>query len=184
LIENPDLGLGNIGPIVEYLRFNRQLCRLKPACKQSKRRAAEEFSRQVQAWRSRPAVLKRSASPAWKRSGIGEFEHQDERHCWHPAFWTIRELLDRDQLLDEGRSMRHCVGRYAVKCADGASSIWSLTCSDSRSQCRRELTIEVNSKSRKIIQARGIGDSWPTREARRVMLLWAKHEGLGVENWI
>jgi hypothetical protein len=75
LIDNPDLGTGNIGPIIEYLHFNRRLCRLKPSCKKSKRKAAEEFLCQVQAWRARPSVLKRSTSLAWKKSGIGELEY-------------------------------------------------------------------------------------------------------------
>jgi hypothetical protein len=181
LIDNPDLGISNIGPVVEYLRFNRRLCRVKPACKRSKRRAADEFLCQVQKWRAQPSFQKRLASLAWSSSGIGGFDYQDERRAWNPSSWRIRELLDGNQLLEEGRGMGHCVGSFGPRCARGISSIWSLTCSDSRSQRRRELTIEVNPKSRTIVQAKGVRNSMPSPDARRVMLLWANQRGLNVE---
>jgi hypothetical protein len=184
LIDNPDLGIANIGSVIEYLHLNRQLCRLKPSSKRSKRKAAEEFLSRVQHWRSQPPLLKTSASLGWKRSDIGEFEYDDDRRAWSPSVWKVRELLDSNELLDEGRAMRHCVGSYGRRCASGISTIWSLTCSDSQSQCRRELTIEVNPKNRKIVQAKGRRNSVPTVEARRIMLLWASEEGLEVAGYV
>ena len=108
---------------------------------------------------------------------IGDWDYLDERRAWNPSAWHFRELLDDNQLLEEGRTMRHCVGSYASECASGYTTIWSLTRSDYEHQCRRELTIEVNPKNRRIVQAKGIRNSRPTVEARRITLLWAKSAG-------
>ena len=108
-------------------------------------------------------------------------------HALHARLRSLLQpstVLDGDELLDEGRNMRHCVSTYGPTCCRGNSSIWSMTCSDSREQNRRELTIEVDPRRKAIIQARGVRNSRPTPEARRIMLLWAEREGLKVESWV
>lgn len=183
LIDNPDLGIDNVGGAVEYLHFQRHLLRKLALTKRSKRRVAEEFLDKIRAWQAHPPMPTRPAL-AWKRSGIAGLEHRDERRIWNPACWTIREHLNSNELQEEGRTMRHCVGSYGWRCVAGLSTIWSLTCSDTVSQCRRELTIEVNPRVRRIVQVKGCGNSTPTLEARKVMLRWASQVDLSVEAWV
>lgn len=183
LIDNPCFGTSNVASIIEYLNFNRRLLK-QHAPGLLKRKKADAFLQEVKRWRSEPVVMRRSTSLKWKATGIDGLDYLDEQRVWDPRQWTIRELLDSNDLLDEGRNMRHCVGTYGLTCCRGDSSIWSMTCSDSSEQNRRELTIEVDPTEKAIVQARGLRNSRPTPEARRVMLLWAEREGLKVESWV
>jgi hypothetical protein len=179
LIDNPYLTANHAGVIIDYLHSHPHVYQSALCSKRAKRRAAEEIIRQVRQWRPEPAARNRPAKRiTWKSSGIGEFEYCDDRRLWETTSWRIQELLDDHQLSEEGRTMRHCVGNYALRCARGGTTIWSLTRSDYHHQCRRELTLEVNPKSRKIVQAKGLRNSKPTAEARRVTLLWANARGL------
>jgi hypothetical protein len=175
VIDRPELGATKVGSIVEYLSMNRRLLTqhtLGPK--------PHELLQKVKQWRTEPLAARRSTSLKWKRSDMSGLEHLDERSDYYSCKWTIRELLDGNQLLDEGRAMRHCVGRYSSKCMKGRASIWSMARSDYREQNRRELTIEVDPIKRAIVQARGMRDARPRPEARRIMLLWAEQEGLKV----
>ena len=51
--------------------------------------------------------------------GIKGLEY-DETQRWSHRTWTIRELLDSNELIVEGRVMRHCVARYVGRCCEAA----------------------------------------------------------------
>jgi hypothetical protein len=64
--------------------------------------------------------------------------------------WTVRELTNSTELAEESRAMCHCVALYAYRCAQRLSTIFSL----SFEQMRR-VTVEVEPRSRRIVQCRG-----------------------------
>jgi len=91
-------------------------------------------------------------------------------YSWDPVFedWEyiksdeetfhITEITTTKRLSSEGRRMRHCVLSYAQRCARGSCSILSL----SSSLNSLMLTIEVDKKSRKIVQVKGKSNRAPT----------------------
>jgi hypothetical protein len=102
---------------------------------------------------------------------------------WNKRTWTIRELLDSNELAVEGRVMRHCVARYVGRCLKKRSSIWSMTCFSCVGQ-EHVLTIDVNPTTRTIVQAKGKRDGHPSQESRNIMLRWAWQEGLKVADYV
>ena len=102
LIDNPDFGIGNVASIIEYLNFNRHLLK-QQAPGLLKRKKADQFLRDVKLWRAASPMPRRSSLLKWKATSINGFEYLDERRVWNPSQWTIRELLDGSDLLDEGR---------------------------------------------------------------------------------
>lgn len=105
---------------------------------------------------------------------------RDERRR---AKWTVVELVDSRELAHEGRTMRHCVARYARACAAGHSSIWSVRHRwDDEVTARSMLTIEVRPDTRTIVQLRGKSNQrasgWPLELVRR----WAAREGLSLHH--
>jgi hypothetical protein len=183
LIDHPDLGIGDVGPIIEYLDLQHRFCG-QAALEALARKRSDELLLQVKRWRATAPVVRGLPGSKWKPCGISGFDRMERRRQGNFCQWAIRELLDSNELLEEGRQMRHCVGRYARRCRNGVSSIWSLTRSDRLQQCRRELTIEVDPRKGEVVQARGMRDARPASEARRVMLLWAAQEGLNVRSWV
>ena len=88
----------------------------------------------------------------------------------------IVELTHLWQLMAESKMMRHCVSSYAKKCQLGESAIFSLRTVIDQNGNRvvtRHLTIEVDRKSRRIIQVRGKwNDAW-TPSRIPVLQKWA-----------
>ena len=117
----------------------------------------------------------------WRGLGIRGFQHTEAYASeWHVRTWQVRELLDDHELESEARTLHHCVHAYTATCRRGRASIWSLRCTDHRGRDRRELTIEIDPRTRTIVQARGKWDKKPTPAARRIMLAWARQEGLHI----
>ena len=75
--------------------------------------------------------------------------------------------------------MRHCVASYARTCARGAAAIYSLKL-DSGSGFDRRLTIEVDARSKRIVQARGRYNAMPQPLDERYLRNWAAATGLTV----
>ena len=97
--------------------------------------------------------------------------------------WRISELLSSRELEDEGRAQGHCVASYAVSCRRGLCSIWSLRC-ETENGVKRLLTVELNMKTREIVQARGKGNRLPEKKELEVLGRWAAAEGLRINEYV
>jgi hypothetical protein len=69
--------------------------------------------------------------------------------------------------------MRHCVAIYAESIASGGCSIWSL-----RRDGNRALTIEVDNKRRRIVQAKGKCNRRPEDWELRIVERWARENAM------
>ncbi len=167
-INNPGIPERDIHAIVDYLAVQKfaprfatigddvDVC-LGPAQPDltMKGRTASSLLRQVARWwkerddRSNPARVLLT----WDRSSFGGYTQVDE----DGKTWTIRELLDSAALVDEGRSMEHCVATYAGQCLRRAATIWSLGIEGDEGR-RRVLTIDVNPAT----CARSVRPRWST----------------------
>jgi hypothetical protein len=81
--------------------------------------------------------------------------------------WSIRELATDTELLDEGAAMRHCVSSYSYACARGEATIFSLV----RNGVRRA-TIQIDPRTRELVQARGVRNKNCVREDLDVLATW------------
>jgi hypothetical protein len=178
VVRNADLVLPYVGAIVEYLHFHKFIFRLEPLLPE-KRKTVMTLIEKVVGWRAPSTTCSLAPKLRWHNAGIGNFEcHEEERHFGMRA-WTIRELLDSNELTAEGKVMRHCVGTYGNRCFKRVSSIWSMMC-HSRLGQQHVLTIEIDPSTRTIVQAKGKGNMPPSPDARKIMQKWAAEKYLTV----
>ena len=111
----------------------------------------------------------------WSTSGPRGMRRVDETG----TVWTVRELLDSDDLVAEGAAMHNCVAGYTYNCAKGRSSIWSLAVETPTGR-ERALTVEVCFPARVVVQAKAPCNHEPGFRAREMLEFWAKREGLQV----
>lgn len=112
-------------------------------------------------WRGRSAAGARRAALAyqqerrrWWRSGGRHLSWERSGWDWQctmgDATWALRELSSSAELRAESALMHHCVASYDELCAAGASAIFRLS-----QDGVATLTVEVERKTRFIVQARG-----------------------------
>lgn len=169
LARYPDLDLARVEPLVEYVRLQRTVDHRFSM----KGRTLAALLRDVAATGEAERRAPRRPPVSWARSPLHEFRLTDPRE----RVWTITELLSSQELIQEGKAMRHCVATYTPRCLRRRTSIWSLAV-ENRDGRFRVATIEVDLVKRAIIQARGKCDR-PTRGvALEVVQRWAAEEGL------
>jgi hypothetical protein len=102
--------------------------------------------------------------------GISQFRANTKEYSW-----TVTELLTAQDLLNEGRKMKNCVSSYAVTCASGKSSIFSVEYINPEIQIiEKVVTVEVNRANRSMIQAKGKCNSAISPRALKVITQWAE----------
>jgi hypothetical protein len=192
-IANPMLDLRHAGPIIDFLffqRFQSQEVMVGPGQVEVRpppqpnlsmaRRTPESLLRQVEAWHGDLRKLRGNENRMWRSSGIRGLALQSGPRD-RPAqqiIWTLRELLSTQDLVEEGRRLRHCVATYARSCAAGACSIWSLERRfNDETRAQPILTIEVDAKG-VVVEARGRANRWPNDQEKNVLEVWMKEAGL------
>ncbi|MEL6924086.1 MAG: PcfJ domain-containing protein, partial [Bacteroidota bacterium] len=99
-------------------------------------------------------------------------------HAFNYKGFQIIELTNEHMLQLEGRTMNHCVGSYARRCANKQCTIWSLR-QLRQVPSRSCVTIEI-SKHRHIIQMRGRFNATPSKEHRDIIKRWAAKEQIEI----
>jgi hypothetical protein len=188
-IANPMLDLRHAGPIVDFLahqKFETQEVMVGPGRAEVRqppqpnltmaRRTPESLLRQVEAWHGELRTIRANDNRFWKSSGIpglsvqtGPRDRPEEQ-----LLWTFRELLSSQDLIDNGRRMKHCVASYAQSCVRGACSIWTLERRYRDSESARGdtiLTLEVDA-ARTLVQARGQQNRMPTDPEKALITQW------------
>ena len=157
------------------LRWGESCCVREPKGRNANRLTTRRRLKRQSRNRNRACSL-----AAWKPVPIADFRYVElAKHKWSHLAWTIEQILDDSSLIAEGDTMCHCVAAYSDLCADGTTSIWSMK-SHGTLTYHRILTIEVDPKTRTIIQARGLRNAPHAERARRVMSMWAERERLVV----
>jgi hypothetical protein len=190
-VRNPMLDLVHVQPIVDYL-WNQ---RYEPRVVFIERGVAQELGpeqpnlsmhgrtvatllRAVNEWHRRLGRKITGGPFQWRKSSVSDFkfiEGTEESH--NMKVWRIRELLSSQELVTEGRRMRHCVASYANSCYRGLCSIWSMEV-ETEEGVAPLLTIEVNHQQNEICQVRGKHNRLSTEKERDVLRHWALQEGL------
>ena len=196
-VANPMLDVSHVNPIIDYIWHQKYENRrvfvergvaraIGPAQPNfsMRRRTPETLLRQVEEWHGELGREAKGRELEWIRSDISEFHTlEGSEQLQNMKFWSIRELLSSDELVDEGRAMRHCVQTYARSCHTGRSSIWSMEIEDENGR-RKILTIEVAPREKVIRQVRGKQNRLPTPKEKDLLGRWAEQEGLQLAGYI
>jgi hypothetical protein len=96
-------------------------------------------------------------------------EHQDKKY-------KIKQLLTNKDLIEEGRTLSHCVGTYTNNCLDRGSYIFSLCLEHEDEENKPLITIEVNANT--IRQKKGKKNRPCSQEEDYIIRNWAKENKL------
>ena len=196
-IANPMLDVSHVNPIIDYIWHqkyeNRRVFIERGVAREigpaqpnfsMRRRTPETLLRQVEAWHGELGRVSKSRELEWYGSEIGEFHLlEGSEEARNMKFWSIRELLSSDELIDESQALRHCVSTYARSCHNGRSSIWSMEIEDENGR-RKILTIEVAPREKVIRQVRGRRNRLATPKEKNLLGQWAEQEGLQLAGYI
>jgi hypothetical protein len=168
-----------VQPIIEFLHANRDAY-LRHSLRDLPGRSLGSFVHRVRKWMDQSPSYRLRPRLRWAGTAIHGFRYvEPQKNPWSVRYWTIRELLDSQELIEEGRALHHCVASYAHQCARRETSIWSMSRHGSL-ESHRVLTIEVIPATRTIVRALGSCNGPPQRDARKMMQMWAQREGLGI----
>lgn len=182
LIEEPKLDHEMVRPIIEFLYLHRE--NRSYQFRNEFRQSFGSLLRKVQHWINKNPTYGYQAKLRWPKTSLGGYWYvEPQKHEWSVRYWTIRELTNSHQLIEEGQKLHHCVATYARKCAEQLTSIWSLQCHGSL-ESHHVLTIQVDASQRRIVRALGKCNTRPRADARHVMERWAKQEGLSFASWV
>lgn len=192
-VKNPMLDPVQVAPLIDYIHMRKfeprepaedggatQLRPVDPGFSM-RRRSVDTLMRQMRAWHVRLRKEPKREERNWPEAGFGGFDFTEgvlaSNNLQH---WTIRELLSRGELYQEGRIMRHCVASYDNSCAFGKSSIWSMGVERNHGRRKRVLTLEVANAERSICQIRGKANREPTLKELSIVKRWAAAERLTI----
>jgi hypothetical protein len=195
-VANPMLDSVHHGPIVDFVHHHKfepsipnplggqpDLIPAQPNLSM-KGRTAESLLRSLREWhRSLAQGRVMSIRTGWGPSGFPGLEF-DEGAGEDRRVYRIVELLDSEDLFEEGRAMRHCVATYGGSCASGRTSIWSLRKSIESGRVVRQVTIEVSNKARTIVQVRGRSNRLPTAGELAILESWGTAGGPALAYWM
>ncbi|HUG68512.1 MAG TPA: PcfJ domain-containing protein [Pirellulaceae bacterium] len=190
-IQHPMLDPAQIGPLIDYI-YRRKFEPLEfdvtaddPDARPTqsgftmKGRTPAILIRQMREWHARLRKEPEKPQLEWTGSGVAPFEWTEgDLGSNNLRRWTIIELLNRKDLYDEGRVMRHCVASYDNSCAFGGTSIWSMGLERNYGCRKRVLTIELANPLKRICQIRGKTNRLPTQKEMNIVRRWASQANL------
>lgn len=167
-VENPLMDPGHVGPLVDYLRYERYTPRdpedrdRLPVRFTMKGRTVPALVARMEQWHRRLNQQTRIQVGDWKPCGVeGFFETGLDAATGQQLRWTITELTSARELFAEGAAMSHCVGTYADTCARGGIAVWSVRVERGDDTTpERVMTIAI-SGGRQITEARGKRNALP-----------------------
>jgi hypothetical protein len=196
-IKNPMLDMAQVNPIVDYIwnqKFaNRRIFVERGVAQEQppeqpnfsmKGRTVESLLKEVEAWHRRLGKEVKGGKLQWEKSPIRDFEFiEGNRDSKNMRIWSIKELVSSNELVAEGRVLKHCVASYAQSCGRGASSIWTMDF-QTEDGTEKLLTIEVANQAKLIKQIRGRLNRLATEKEKNIILRWAEKENLKIASYL
>lgn len=148
-----------------------------------KGRTGVSVLRSVEEWHGHLARERKINGHTYEPSGFNPWFHERkvklpdggyfmEKHC-------ITEIATSKELAAEGRALKHCVYSYSHSIQRGVVSIWSYKVGGSRT-----LTIEVDNRTRRVVQCRGALNLRPTKGQMALVTRWMKDNSLIKASWL
>jgi len=86
--------------------------------------------------------------------------------------WTVQKVKSENDLGAEGERMDHCVGGYCQSVSEGNTVIYSLR--DARN--RPHITMNYKPRIRKVVEIRGVANSYPKEQYKAMLTEWFKND--------
>jgi len=192
-VTHPEMRLEHVNPIIDFIHANKFAGDdvLTEGGTETgnppwpdfsiKGRSLKSLLRLVTAWHLDLSITKHGEWCSWRKSGIPGYHFLEKRPGDQGDLdWTILELLDSGALHAEGRAMHHCVYTYAKPCRRGETTIWSLRLRANGEE-KRMITIEVDPRSRAIVQARTKFNRRPGARSAEIIRQWASWASLRLD---
>jgi len=190
-VANSMLDPNQVGPIVDWIHNQRFVGEpqhivnsvvrggtIPQANLCMKGRSVQGVLHQVERWHRELNRATGRGLLAWSPCGVPGYERVEGTEG-SQRIVRIEELISSADLNAEGRAMHHCVASYARTCAHGGAAIFSLRI-DNGAGLERRVTIELDVRSRRIVQARGRFNASPQLIDERYLRNWATVAGLSI----
>lgn len=190
--EAPMFDYVHVGPIIDYINNRKFINGINMTMKgrniadllHATEEWHEQLARQQRELRRNVGYgyHKRDIPVSWKGFEIKPYSKQmgskDNKYTL-----IIEEIRTAKELGEEGREMKHCVGSYAWRCADGSVSILSLRKVEKHGLKKSLVTIELNS-SGTVVQARGKCNRKPDSSEMSFISAWANERGFKLSSYV
>ena len=184
LIANPTLKPAQVGPIIDFHYHRKAATRAADETTNAefsiKGCTAESTLQQMHQWHTELRKESARLDVTWYECGIEEFDFSEGMRG-DVRRWTIREIVARNDLRDEGRDLRHCVAWYEPLCIAGKCAIWSLGVERNGGARKRTLTIEIALARKAIRQVKGKANRLPNEKEMEIVHRWAEQERLAID---
>ena len=96
-----------------------------------------------------------------------------DMYSFENGFYKVVVPLGASHIVKEGKTLHHCVGGYADRHVNGKTTILFIRL------CKKEdvplLTVEINDKTKKVIQVHGLKNRNPDKVERSFIDMWLKY---------
>lgn len=195
IADNPMLDPRQIGPIVDYLHYQKfEMNEIEIAPGQWRHepppqpglsmngRTVPTLLRQVDEWHRSFGRLREFPEGEYEKADFDGVTIEKGSHE-KSVRWVIRQLRNARDLHSESEDLRHCVSSYHGSCARGNCTIWNLSVCVNNGTYERRQTIEVD-RHGVIVQCRGFANQDPTTEEWAIVNRWAGDAGLLIANYL
>ena len=170
-----ELDIEQVDPLIDYIAHRKE----ENADFAIGGRSVRALTRGMEEWHRELATMRKLHGVPFTPSGFGKGHWIERRKgrdgLLHEWSWTMTEILNSKELVNEGNNMRHCVAAYARHIEASHVSIWALRCGE-----ERRLTVEVRNATRLVVQARGKLNRLPRAKEGQMLRRWATENGLQV----
>lgn len=165
-----NLNVNQLDGIVDYLGFKY---RENPSFSM-KNRTFSALVNQTEVWHREVYMQKKGEVLSWNASGIKPLYFQEVVDNKKVVYRT-KELLNSQELYDEGNAMQHCVSSYDEDCNEGRSTIFSLVKEVGGEPAKRLVTVEVELPSYEIVQVKAKCNQEPDKKSREMINHWVNN---------
>jgi len=142
-----------------------------------KGRTLQSLLRQSDEWHERSLEVR--GIRTWSASGLYGYKLEKKLETV-----KMEELTGSKLLVQEGRTMKHCVATYVHQCVTGKTAIFSMRKYSMDLQTETLATIEVSLSLRRVVQAKAKMNRKISDEARKHLDEWAKKNDLSVSPYL
>ena len=176
-VKHPMLDIDQYGPIIDYVieqKYGGYHLAAKPNLVM-KDRDPNTLLREVDNWHKMLGEIKATAAEHWGRCSVEEFTTKIGSNE-HAVEYNIQEIINKHELVLEGKKLRHCVATYASSCKAGYVSIWSLWSKDYLNNTKKLITIALRQRS--VVETRGFANRRPNAQEINIIYQWSRAEGI------
>lgn len=176
-VNHPMIDPNQVGPLLDYIRMRKG----ENEDWSIKGRSPLRLIHDMEEWHTAlQRLVKKGVGKAemFESCGILPYKTAGKANVYGQKFecnYIINEILSAKELIKEGAELKHCVASYAYSIRNKRTSIFSLgqQVPAIGEDINKLITVEVDLKSRRVVQARGWCNRFMNEEERRIVKGWA-----------